>query len=231
MSTMKYILKKTPNFVPLCPVACQRCLAQDVSAPVGGAHESKWPSPAYPDHQPLYPVLPSVDGIAALVYLRFEKWMNWVFYSLLESSASKFIITWETNLDLLDSPSSALPVVPVVQICCWLLSVWYLCAGLLDCKDVFRLDTFVSVYIINWIYRSGNTHLSATATASGSVGGIMKHTAGTLMVRPFASFTSHFDPLFLSRVYRSPRKMEPCVIQNEQSKLCFNLILQHKLLK
>ncbi len=151
MSTMKYTLEKTPIFVPLCPVACQRCLAQDVSAPVGVAHESKWPSPAYPNHRPLYPILPSVDGIAALVYLRFEKLMNWVF-DFLESSASKFIITWETNLDLLDSPSSALTVVLVVQICCWLLSVWYLCAGLLDCKDVFRLDTFVSVYILNCIY-------------------------------------------------------------------------------
>ncbi len=151
MSTMKYTLKNTPIFVPLCPVACQRCLAQDVSAPVEAAHESKWPSPAYPNHRPLYPVQPSVDGIAALVYLRFEKLMNWVF-DFLESSASKFIITWATNLDLLDSPSSALTVVLVVQICCWLLSVWYLCAGLLDCKDVFRLDTFVSVYILNCIY-------------------------------------------------------------------------------
>lgn len=40
----------TPNIVPLCPVACQRCLEQVVFAPVGGARESKWPSPAYPDH-------------------------------------------------------------------------------------------------------------------------------------------------------------------------------------
>lgn len=48
------------------------------------------------------------------------------------------------------------------------------------------------------------------------------------MVRPFASFTSHLGPLFLSRVYRSPRKIEPCVVQNKQSKLCFNLILQLK---
>ncbi len=231
MSTMKYTLKKPPIFVPLCPVACQRCLGQDVSAPVGAAHESKWPSPAYPNHRPLYPILPSVDGIAALVYLRFEKLMNWVFDSLLKSTASKFIITWETNLDLLDSPSSALTVVLVVQICCWLLSVWYLCAGLLDCKDVFRLDTFVSVYILNCIYRSGNTHLSATATDSGSVGGIMKHIAGTLMVRPFESFTSHFDPLLRSRVYLSPRKIESCVIQNEQSKFCFNLIMLNKFLK
>lgn len=40
---------RTPIFVPLCPVAYQRCLEQGVFAPVGGARESKWPSPACPD--------------------------------------------------------------------------------------------------------------------------------------------------------------------------------------
>lgn len=45
-----------------------------------------------------------------------------------------------------------------------------------------------------------NTHLSAMATESGSVGGMMKHTPGAARVRPAESFTSHFWTLFLSSV-------------------------------
>lgn len=48
--------------------------------------------------------------------------------------------------------------------------------------------------------RKRNTHLSAMATESGSVGGMMKQTPGAATVRPVESFTSHFCPLFLSRV-------------------------------
>lgn len=55
-----------------------------------------------------------------------------------------------------------------------------------------------------------HTHLSAVFTDSGSVGGIMKHTAGALSLCPAASFTSHLAPLFRRSVYLSPRRMGPC---------------------
>lgn len=55
-----------------------------------------------------------------------------------------------------------------------------------------------------------NTYLSEIATASGSVGGIMKQTAGAVSLCPAASFTSHLAPLFRRRMYLSPRKICPC---------------------
>lgn len=53
------------------------------------------------------------------------------------------------------------------------------------------------------------THLSDIATDSGSVGGIMKQTAGAVTLCPAGSFTSHLDPLLRSNVYRSPRTICP----------------------
>lgn len=65
-------------------------------------------------------------------------------------------------------------------------------------------------FLYTFMYMFIHTHLSEMATASGSVGGIMKQTAGAVILRPAASFTSHLVPLLRSRVYLSPRKIWPC---------------------
>lgn len=66
----------------------------------------------------------------------------------------------------------------------------------------------------------GQTHLSEMATESGSVGGIMKQTAGAVILRPAVSLTSHLVPLFWSRVYLSPRTICPCTRSNVHSVIC-----------
>lgn len=135
---------------------------------------------------------------------------------------------WPPVLSFLSSASRACSADLLLATFCLMLLCWFI-----RLQKCFHIRHNWHTYKCH-IQISRNTHLSATATASGSVGGIMKHIPGALMVRPFASFTSHLGPLFLSRVYRSPRKIEPCVVQNKQSKLCFNLILQlkkHKFLK
>lgn len=70
-----------------------------------------------------------------------------------------------------------------------------------------------------------HTHLSETATASGSVGGIIKQTAGAVSLCPAASFTSHLVPLFRSSVYLSPRKICPCMAKkNDRETLALDTL-------
>lgn len=77
------------------------------------------------------------------------------------------------------------------------------------------------VQIVAHIHNCVQTHLSAMATASGSVGGIMKQTAGAVSLRPAPSFTSHLVPLFWSKVYRSPRTICPCARSHLRFVICY----------